>query len=87
VYKRAAVLDDGQRRNTSQRAASNSVTDPDTYRLRWDATFGIAASLRNGPQLKINAIGEVFVPLTVSSDPSPPFLTSRAFRFGVKTGF
>lgn len=79
-------LSQGATRDT-QRLASNSVTDPDTYRVRWDAKFGVTASLRNGPQLKINAIGEVFVPLTGSSDPSPAFLTSRAFRFGVKTGF
>jgi hypothetical protein len=62
-------LSQGATRAT-QRAASNSVTDPDTYRLRWDAKFGVTASLRNGPQLKINAIGEVFVPLTGSGDPS-----------------
>ena len=79
-------LSQGATRDT-QRLASNSVTDPDTHRLRWDAAFGVAASLRNGPQLKINAIGEVFVPLTGSRDPSPAFLTSPAFRFGVKTGF
>ena len=77
--------------SATQRLATNSVIDPDTYRLRWDAKFGVTASLRNGPQLKINAIGEVFVPLSVPrsdwKDPSPAFLTSRAFRFGVKTAF
>ena len=52
-----------------------------------DAKFGVIASLRNGPQLKMDAMGEVFVPLKGSSDPSPGFLTSRAFRFGLKTGF
>ncbi len=71
----------------TQRLAGNSVTDPDTYRLRWDATFGITASLRNSPHLKINAIGELFVPLTTPKNPSPAFLTSRAFRFGVRTAF
>lgn len=74
--------------SATQRAASNSVIDPATYRLRWDAQFGIAASLRHGPRLKLDAIAEVFVPLTTgSSDPSPPFETSRGFRFGLVTGF
>ncbi len=77
--------------SATQRAATNSVTDPDTYRLRWDAKFGVTASLRNSPQLKINALGEVFVPLSVplsdSKNAPPPFLTSRAFRFAVKTAF
>jgi hypothetical protein len=71
----------------TQRLASNSVTDPATYRLRWDAKFGVTASLRNSPQLKIDATGEVFVPLTGSRKPSPWFLPSGAFRFGVRTGF
>ncbi len=71
----------------AQRAASNSVTHPSTYKLHWDAKFGVSAPLRNGPQLKINAIGEVFVPLTGSTDPSAAFLTSRAFRFGVVVVF
>ena len=77
--------------SATQRAITNSVTDPDTYRLRWDVKFGVTASLRNSPQLKINAIGEVFMPLSVplseSKDAPPPFLTSRAFRFGLKTAF
>lgn len=67
-------LSQGATRAT-QRAATNSVTDPDTYRVRWD------------PRLKMNAIGEVFVPLTISTVPSGPFRTSRAFRFGIGTGF
>jgi hypothetical protein len=79
-------LSQGATRAT-QRAAGNSVTDPAIYRMRWDARFGVAASLRDGPRLKLDAIGEVFVPLTGSSDPSPPFLTSRAIRFGIVTGF
>ena len=57
------------------RAAGNSVTDPATHRLQWDATFGVSALLRNGPQLKISAV------------PSPAFRPSRAFRFGVRTAF
>ena len=69
------------------RATSNSVTDPATHRLHLDAKFGVAALLRNGPQLKINAIGEVFLPLKGSSNPSPAFRASRAFRLGLKTAF
>jgi hypothetical protein len=71
----------------TQRLASNSVTDPAIYRLRWDAKFGVTASLRNSPQLKINAMGEVFLPITGSSEPSPWFRPSRAYRFGLRTGF
>ncbi len=69
------------------RSASNSVTDPATHRLRMDATLGVSAWVRNGPQLKINAMGEVFIPLKDSSSPSPAFLTSRAFRLGMRMGF
>ena len=72
---------------TKQRPASSSITGPGSYRLQWDAKFGVTAPLWNGPRLKINAIGEVFVPLTGSTDASAPFLTSRAFRFGVLTAF
>jgi hypothetical protein len=79
-------LSEGATRAT-QRVASNSVTDPATHRVRWDAKFGITASLRNTPQLKINATGEVFVPLTGSRAASPAFLTSRAFRLGLRTAF
>jgi hypothetical protein len=71
----------------TQRLASNSVTDPTTHRLRLDATFGITASLRNTPRLKLNAIGELFLPLTSPKDPSPAFLPSRAFRLGIGTDF
>jgi hypothetical protein len=88
-------LSQGATRGT-QRAASNSVVDPEIYRLQWDATFGITAPLWNGPRLKINSIGEVFVPLS-SSKPSqgtsryksyePAFLKSPAFRFGIVSGF
>ena len=67
------------------RAASRSVTHPSTHRLEWDATFGVTAPLWIDPKLKINAIGEVFVPLTGSTD--RPLRPSRAFRFGVATGF
>ena len=69
------------------RATSNSVTDPATHRLRMDATFGVQKLLRNGPQLKINAMGEVFIPVKDSSSPSPAFLTSTAFRLGMRMGF
>jgi hypothetical protein len=70
-----------------QRAASSSVTGPGSYRLQWDAKFGVTAPLWNGPRLKINAIGEVFVPLTRPTDASTPFLTSRVYRFGIVTAF
>ena len=79
-------LSQGATRAT-QRAASNSVTDPDTYRLQWDAKFGVTAPLSNGPQLKIDAIGEVFVPLSGWTDRPAAFLPSPAFRFGVVTAF
>jgi hypothetical protein len=71
----------------TERAVSNSVTDPANYRLRWDAMFGVAVSLQNGPKLKLDAIGEVFLPLTVPSDTSPAFRPSGAFRLGIKTAF
>jgi hypothetical protein len=69
------------------RTTANSVTDPATHRLRMDAKLGISALLRNTPQLKVNAIGEVFIPLKGSTGPTPAFLSSRAFRLGIKTAF
>jgi hypothetical protein len=79
-------LSEGATRAT-QRLASNSVTDPATHRVRWDAKFGITKSLRNSPHLKIKATGDVFIPLTAPTTLSPAFLTSRAFRLGLRTAF
>ena len=69
------------------RLASNSVTDPASHRLHLDAKLGISKLLRDGPQLKVNAIGEVFFPLKGSSSRTPAFRGSRAFRLGIKTAF
>jgi hypothetical protein len=79
-------LSQGLARDTL-RTVSNSVTDPASHRLHLDATLGISALLRNSPHLKINAIGDVFIPLKGSSSVSPAFQPGRAFRLGLKTAF
>jgi hypothetical protein len=73
---------------TQRVASSKAQTDhPGSYRLQWDAKFGVTAPLRNTPRLKIDGIGEVIVPLTRSTYPWDRFLTSRVLRFGVGMGF
>ena len=71
----------------TRRLTSNSVTDPATHRLRLDAKFGVSKLLRDGPQLKVNAIGEVFIPLKGTSSRSPAFVTSPGLRLGLRTAF
>lgn len=66
---------------------SSSLVNPGSYRLQLDAKFGISAPLLNGPRLKLDAVGEVFVPVTRSTDPWDSFLTSRAFKLGIVAGF
>jgi hypothetical protein len=71
-------------------ATSSAITGPGTYRLQWDAKFGISAPVRTGRRLKIKVIGELFVPLTGSLDPADPsatLLRSRTLRFGLVTVF
>ena len=72
-----------------QRAASDFVRDPRTSRLRWDAKFGVSAPLWNRPTLKMNAIGELFVPMSAPTGGSTPFLKSGTlpFRLGGAIGF
>ena len=58
--------------------------------VQWDAKFGVSAPLWSGPRLKVNATGELFVPLTRSPDPADAaatLLTSRTLRFGIVTAF
>jgi hypothetical protein len=79
-------LSQGISRDT-QRYASNSVTDPSFYRLRWDVKFGVAAPVLNGPKLKLDAIGEVFMPISSPTDNKVAMPTSRVFRLGGVVGF
>ena len=79
-------LSEGVSRDTL-RTTSNSVTDPATHRLRMDAKLGVSRLLRDGPQLKVNAIGELYIPLKGTSSRTPAFLSSRAFRLAIKTAF
>ena len=72
---------------TRQTPAGNFVTGPGTYKLQWDAKFGVSAPLWKSPRLKVNAFVEVFVPLTGSTDSSAAFLASRALRFGIAMAF
>jgi hypothetical protein len=73
-----------------QGATGNSITGPGTYRLQWDLKFGVSAPVLTGPRLKINAFGELFVPLTRPRGlpgPSATLLTSPTPRFGIVTVF
>jgi len=73
---------------TAQRVPrSSSLDGPGSYRVQWDAKFGVTAPLRNTPRLKLDGIGEVIVPLTRSTYPWDRFLTSRVLKFGVGMGF
>lgn len=70
---------------TDSRVA-NSLRGPGTYRLQWDTKFRVSKRLKTGPRLKLDASGELFVPLTGANDaadPSASFLTSRTLRFGL----
>jgi hypothetical protein len=59
--------------------------------LQWDAKFGISAPLWAGPRLKIDAVGELLVPMTRPDDTTVPSvvtpLNSRTLRFGVVMSF
>jgi len=71
-------------------SAGHSLTGPGTYRVRWDAKLGVSAPVWTGARVKINAIGELFVPLTsprAPADPSATVLTSRTLRFGIVMSF
>ena len=69
---------------TTQRlAANNAMVNAGSYQVQWDAKFGVTAPLRNTPRLKMDAIGELFVPLTGSI----AFPKSRVLKFGIVTGF
>jgi len=70
-----------------QRLASDAVAEPNTSKLQWDAKLGVTAPLWNTPNLKIDGFGEVFLPLSGSSDRPVAMPTSPAFRLGVGMGF
>jgi len=70
--------------------AHASVTGPGTYRLQWDAKLGISVPVVTQPRLKIDAIGELFLPLTrpaASPEPSSTLLSSGTRLFKLKTIF
>jgi hypothetical protein len=74
----------------STQRARPAVTGPGSYRLQWDVKLGVSVPVWNGPRLKLNAIGELFVPVAGSNDradPSATFLKSLTPRFGVVTRF
>jgi hypothetical protein len=65
---------------------ANLLRGPGTYRLQWDTKFKVSKRLKTGSRLKIDAVGELFVPLTRprdAADPSGSFLTSPTFRLGL----
>ncbi len=67
-------------------AVGSSLTGPGSYRLQWDAKFGVSAPLLTRPRVKVKAVLELFVPLTQwdhPTDPAPSVLSSRALRFGI----
>ena len=65
---------------------ANSLRGPGSYRLQWDTKVRVSKRLKTGPRLKLDAFGELFVPLASPrnvADPSAAFLTSRTIRFGL----
>lgn len=75
-------------------AASDFVRHPSMYRWQWDLKFRVTAPLWNGSKLKMNGLGELFVPLpgatgdsVVFPRSSAPFPPSKATRFGIAMGF
>jgi len=59
------------------------------YRLQWDLNFGVRSSTATIGHAKVNAFGDLFVPLTpnVPDDSASSILHSRALRFGVNVTF
>jgi hypothetical protein len=65
---------------------ANSLRGPGSYQLQWDTTVRVSKRLISGSRLKLDAFGELVVPLTPPHDPADPstaFLTSRTIRFGL----
>jgi hypothetical protein len=68
----------------SWRAARSSITGPGTYRDQWDLTFGISSPTMTLGRAKVNAFGDLFVPMATRPDDSAaPILNSRALRVGI----
>src|SRR4029450_9007608 len=67
----------------------SSIIGPGTYRLQLDLTFGVSAPLWTGDRRKVNALGDVIIPLPSvgSGDPAAPLLNSRSVRVGIGGGF
>jgi hypothetical protein len=63
---------------------------PGSFRTQWDTKFSISVPLWSGARVKVNAIGDLLVPLT--RPPSEPdsmtsLLAARTIRFGILTTF
>lgn len=69
----------------TQRIPGSSITGPGTYRTQWDVTFGASAPIGTVGRMKVNAFGDVIVPVTTpdSANSAAPFLSSRTIRFGI----
>jgi hypothetical protein len=67
----------------------SSIIGPGTYRLQLDLTFGLSAPIWAGDRRKVNALGDVIIPLPSvgSGDPAAPLLNSRSVRVGIGAGF
>ena len=70
--------------------AHTSLTGPGTYRLQWDTKLGVDVPVTSRPRLKINATGELFLPLTTAAatpEPSSTFLSGGTRLFKLVTKF
>jgi hypothetical protein len=68
--------------------AGSSITGPGTYRDQWDLTFGVSSPTMTMGRAKVNAFGDLFVPVsTRPNDPAAPILNSRALRVGIVAVF
>lgn len=70
--------------------AQTSVAGPGSYRLQWDAKLGLSAPVIARPRLKLDAAGELFLPLTraaATPEPSSTFLSGGTRLFKLVTKF
>ena len=69
----------------TQGVPGSSITGPGTYRTQSDVTFRASAPVATVGRMKLNAFGEVIVPVMTPDSANSPtrFLSSRTIRFGI----
>jgi hypothetical protein len=68
----------------------NLALGPGSYQTQWDTKFSLSVPLWSGSHVKVNAIGDLLLPLTrppTEPDSMTSFLAARTIRFGILTTF